>query len=172
MTPNFHFSPTVMISQYNIMQSPFYGTNHQMYQCCTSWPVLCGLPILAPILLLKSQWAPSLSPLFTSDHDSGIQDWRMGYSTFSPIYQSPYPGSPASLPLASPQYQSRCPFVLCFISSTCFGCKTKYLKSLQPPADLCMRLIPPRTYCRTGIAPAVNGSPSPLTIRWNLTADK
>ena len=23
--------------------------------------------------------------------------------------------------------------------STCFGCKTKYLKSLQPPADLCIR---------------------------------
>ena len=33
-------------------------------------------------------------------------------------------------------------FVLCFISgsiSTCFGCKIKYPKSLQPPADLCIR---------------------------------
>ena len=32
MTPNFHFSPTAMTSQYYIMQSPFYGTNHHMYQ--------------------------------------------------------------------------------------------------------------------------------------------
>ena len=32
MTPNYHFSLTAMSSQYNIMQSSFYGTNHQMYQ--------------------------------------------------------------------------------------------------------------------------------------------
>ena len=112
MTPNFHLSPTAMTSQYNIMQSPFYGTNRQMYQ-------------------------PGYS---------GHQHWRLGYSTFSPsLYQCPSPSPPphASLPPASPpQYQPPSPFVLCFISgniSTCFGCKTKYLKSLQPPADLCIR---------------------------------
>ena len=68
----------------------------------------------------------------------GDQDWGMGYSNFCP---SPYlymPTAPPSLP----QYQPSSPFVLCFISeniSTCFGCKTKYLKSLQPPDDLCIR---------------------------------
>lgn len=90
-----------------VMQSPFYG-NQQIYQ-----------------------------PRYF-----GHQDWGMGYSTFPPpLYQHlpPPPASPLPPPSLS-QYQPSSPFVLCFISgniSSCFGCKTKYLKSLQPPSDLC-----------------------------------
>ena len=65
---------------------------------------------------------------------SGYQEWGLGYSGFSHLpYQSP--------PFAS-QYHPPSLFTLCFITgniSSCFGCKAKYLKSLQPPADLCVK---------------------------------
>ena len=110
-TPNFPFSPTAITSQYNITQSPFCSNSHQMYQ-------------------------PGYS---------GNQDWGMGHSTFSPVlyhYPSPALSQSVSLLGSPPQYQPPSPFILCFISgniSTCFGCKTRYSKSLTPPADLCIR---------------------------------
>ena len=77
---------------------------------------------------MTSQYNIMQSPFYGTNHQmyqpgySGHQDWRMGYSTFSPsLYQCPSPAPPppppASLPPASPpQYQPPSPFVLCFIS--------------------------------------------------------
>lgn len=78
------------------------------------------------------------SPLYGSQQMyhlySGYQEWGLGYSGFSHLpYQPP--------PFAS-QYRPPSPFTLWFITgniSSCFGCKAKYLKSLQPPADLCIK---------------------------------
>ena len=73
------------------------------------------------------------------------------YPSYSPYqYQYPYPCQPTH---SSPTPSALTPFTLCFIKGNiamCIGCHNRYLKSRQPPNDLCIRHQEWRKYIPQG----------------------
>lgn len=121
---DFCFSPSMSSSRDNVSQfsPPDWGLGYSSFS--------------SPYLTSNPPYHTPLSPYHTQ--------------TICPPYHTPtiphynYPPTPqfTSMPAPTAQYQPADPFVLCFITgniSSCFGCKNKYTRPLQPPEDLCIK---------------------------------
>lgn len=88
----------------------------------------------SPSTAVVSPYTSVHSTYYGTQQPYPLSPQEFGYSSFhSPPYRPP---------AFVPQYQPTIPFTLGFITgniSSCFGCKSKYVKSPQPPADLCIK---------------------------------